>query len=176
MSGADRITTDLTTIHPRGRKTDASNLPVLCPNAIVLIRERAKRHPTFDIFRSSGNIFGPMRWLVHGNFTQSAIEAVRRHGHTVQTLDPMPVDPDELLKQAHQKQLDLMTTDKVLSHRLFENRQRFSRAIVYLQLSGGEVEQDDAIDRLFARYKSPKPGMLYTVTETRVKARQLPVS
>jgi hypothetical protein len=48
--------------------------------------------------------------------------------------------------------------------------------MVFLQLTGGEVEQDDAIDRLFARYKSPKPGMLYTVTENRVKVRQLPAS
>jgi hypothetical protein len=27
---------------------------------------------------------------------------------------------------------------------------------------------------LFARYKRLKPGMLYSVTETRVKVRQLP--
>jgi hypothetical protein len=45
---------------------------------------------------------------------------------------------------------------------------------VFLQLPGADVEQDDAIDRLFTRYKRLTPGRLYTVTETRVKVRQLP--
>jgi hypothetical protein len=45
---------------------------------------------------------------------------------------------------------------------------------VFLQLEGGDVEQDDAIDRLFARYKRLSPGRMYTVTGTRVKIRQLP--
>ena len=35
---------------------------------------------------------------------------------------------------------------------------------------------DHAIDRLFTRYKAPKPKRLYTVTENRVKVRQLPGS
>ena len=42
---------------------------------------------------------------------------------------------------------------------------------MYLQLEGGDVEQDDAIDRLFARYKRLTPGRLYTVTASRVKVR-----
>jgi hypothetical protein len=46
--------------------------------------------------------------------------------------------------------------------------------MVYLQLDGGDVEQDDAIDRLFKRYKRLSPGRLYTVTAARVKVRQLP--
>ena len=115
-----------------------------------------------------------MRWLAHGNLTPAAREAVVRHKHSVETLDPMPGDPDEVFKQAGQKQLDLITTDKTLAHRLFETKVKFSRSIVYLQLEGGDIEQDDAIDRLFARYKAPKPGMLYTVTGSRVKVRQLP--
>lgn len=115
-----------------------------------------------------------MRWLAHGNLTPAAREAVVRHKHSVETLDPMPTDTDDIFKQAAQKQLDLITTDKTLAHRLFETKQKFTRSIVYLQLEGGDIEQDDAIDRLFARYKAPKPGMLYTVTETRVKVRQLP--
>ena len=50
------------------------------------------------------------------------------------------------------------------------------RVVVYLQLEGGDVEQDDAIDRLFKRYKRLTPGRLYTVTGSRVKVRQLPTS
>ena len=50
----------------------------------------------------------------------------------------------------------------------------FGRSIVYLQLEGGDVEQDDAVDRLFERYKRLTPGRLYTVTGSRVKIRQLP--
>jgi hypothetical protein len=49
---------------------------------------------------------------------------------------------------------------------------RLDRAIVFLQLPGGEIEHDDAIDRLFDRYKRLRPGQLYTVTETRVKVQQ----
>jgi hypothetical protein len=52
--------------------------------------------------------------------------------------------------------------------------QAFGRSLVYLQLEGGDVEQDDAIDRLFDRYKRLTPGRLYTVTGSRVKIRQLP--
>jgi hypothetical protein len=45
---------------------------------------------------------------------------------------------------------------------------------MFLQWPGGAVEQDDAVDRLFTRYKRLTPERLYTVTETRVKVRQLP--
>lgn len=84
-------------------------------------------------------------------------------------------DPSELLKFAHQKQLDLMSTDSGLVHLPFEREGVvFGRSIVFLQLEGGEVEQDDAIERLFQRYKRLTPGRLYTVTGTRVKIRQLP--
>lgn len=119
-----------------------------------------------------------MRFLVHGNLTAAAKEAIVRHGHVVQTLADLEledsIEPAELIGIAQKKQLDLVTTDKSLAHNPIDTKQKFGRSIVYLQLAGGEVEQDDAIDRLFARYKSPKPGMLYTVTETRVKVRQLP--
>jgi hypothetical protein len=112
--------------------------------------------------------------MIHGNLSPAATDAVIRHKHSVHPLESAPVGLDELLKHAAMQQLDIITTDKYLAHRPLETKTRFNRAIVYLQLSGGDVEQDDAIDRLFARYKSPKPGMLYTVTETRVKVRQLP--
>ena len=121
----------------------------------------------------------PMRWLAHGNITPAALEAVARHGHAVQTTaELLPnvnvVDLDDLLIRAGKEQLDVLTNDKTFAALPFEGGSRFARAMVYLQLPGGDVEQDDAIDRLFARYKSPKPGMLYTVTESRVKVRQLP--
>jgi hypothetical protein len=120
-----------------------------------------------------------MRFLIHGSLTPAAVEAVQRHGHVPTPFHDVvaegeEVDADELLKRANQKQLDVLTTDKALATRLYDSKQKFGRSIVHLQLAGGEVEQDDAIDRLFARYKAPKPGMLYTVTETRVKVRQLP--
>ncbi len=115
-----------------------------------------------------------MRWLIYGNLTPAGASAIERHGHSIQALDSVPADMDALLTQANQKQLDVLTTDRLLAHRPLETRVKFGRSIVYLQLEGGDVEQDDAIDRLFARYKAPKPGMLYTVTETRVKVRQLP--
>ena len=96
-----------------------------------------------------------------------------RHGHTATPIDHSFDDSAELFKHAHQKQLDLITTDRSLVDHAGDLRKKFDRSIVYLQLAGGEIEQDDAIDRLFTRYKRLKPGMLYTVTETRVKIRQL---
>jgi predicted GTPase len=45
---------------------------------------------------------------------------------------------------------------------------------VLLDVPVGDLEQDDAIDRLFARYKRLTPGRLYIVTPGRVKVRQLP--
>ena len=39
---------------------------------------------------------------------------------------------------------------------------------------GGDIEQDDAVDRLFTRYKRLSPGRLYTITPSRVKILQLP--
>jgi hypothetical protein len=119
-----------------------------------------------------------MRWYVHGNLTPAAVAAIVRHGHTAQSAsdvfgDAAPAQAN-LLKELHARQLDLITADKSIVQQRFDTAQPFSRSIVFLQLTGGDVEQDDAIDRLFARYKSPKPGLLYTVTETRVKVRQLP--
>jgi hypothetical protein len=58
----------------------------------------------------------------------------------------------------------------------FSQGKSFRRSIVYLQLQGGEVELDDAVDRLFTRFKRLTSGRLYTVTATRVKVRQLPRS
>jgi len=118
-----------------------------------------------------------MRFLLHGNLTRAAADALVRHGHTASTLPDIPIettDLAELLKQAQTKQLDIVTADAALANAPFEHRLPFNRSIVFLQLEGGDVEQDDAIDRLFERYKRLTPGRLYTVTATRVKVRQLP--
>jgi hypothetical protein len=71
------------------------------------------------------------------------------------------------------KQLDVVTNDAEIARSASGLEKKIDRSIVYLQLAGGDVEQDDAIDRLFARYKRLSPKKLYTVTETRVKVRQM---
>jgi hypothetical protein len=115
-----------------------------------------------------------MRWLLHGPMSMSAVtEALRRHEHSVQSRGSAPQDLQELLKLAHQKQLDVLTTDGALIAAAAQSTAKFDRSIVYLQLEGGEVEQDDAIDRLFERYKRLTPGRIYTVTASRVKVRQM---
>ena len=119
-----------------------------------------------------------MRWLMHGNLTEAAAEALRRHGHAVQRPADIGlaegVSAAEIFEAAQVKQLELITGDAELSAAPFENAISFNRTLVYLQLEGGDVEQDDAIDRLFARYKRLSPGRMYTVTAARVKIRQLP--
>jgi hypothetical protein len=119
-----------------------------------------------------------MRWLVHGTLAPAVIDALVRHGHSAQSLADAQIAPDappiDLLKSAHAKQLDVITNDAALASVAVEQPIKFDRSLVYLQLEGGEVEQDDAIDRLFERYKRLTPGRLYTVTASRVKVRQLP--
>jgi hypothetical protein len=116
--------------------------------------------------------------LVHGNLSPAVAEALVRHGDQAQTpqMIELPADatPSDVLEMAHQKQLDVITNDPALANAPFESEIKFGRSLVFLQLAGGDVEQDDAVDRLFARYKRLAPGRLYTVTETRVKIRQLP--
>jgi hypothetical protein len=119
-----------------------------------------------------------MRWLVHGNLTQAAVDALVRHEHKAQTLADVELAPDaspeDVFKTATKRQLDLITTSPELAGAPFDAHVPFNRSLVFLQLEGGDVEQDDAIDRLFARYKRLSPGRLYTVTASRVKIRQLP--
>jgi hypothetical protein len=119
-----------------------------------------------------------MRWLLQGNLSSSVMEALKRHEHEVRdlgsvglTTEALPID---VLKAAKKEQMDLLTADPAMAQVAFDEKFWFNRSIVFLQLEGGEVEQDDAIDRLFARYKRLTPGRLYTVTGTRVKVRQLP--
>lgn len=118
-----------------------------------------------------------MRWLLHGSLTAAVAEALKRHGHHPQTLPEADVetdDPSDVLEAAHERQLDVITNDARLAAAPFERPGPFARSIVYLQLEGGDVEQDDAVDRLFERYKRLTPGRIYTVTGSRVKVRQLP--
>jgi hypothetical protein len=119
-----------------------------------------------------------MRWLLHGPMTSAVADALVRHGHTAQNMTelglPPASDPAVVLKTADAAQLDILTTDASLSSAVFQMDLWMKRSMVYLQLEGGDVEQDDAVDRLFERYSRLTPGRLYTVTGSRVKVRQLP--
>src|SRR5205823_6412708 len=117
-------------------------------------------------------------WLLHGNLNPAVGEALRRHGHEVRSSAEVNLtaeaSPSEVLHAAHKNQLDLITIDPAMANGLFAAPFAFDRSIVFLHVGEGDVEQDDAVDRLFARYKRLTPGRLYTVTGTRVKIRQLP--
>src|SRR4029078_6187962 len=103
-------------------------------------------------------------------------EALVRHGQKVESLDAPPEKSFDFVKEAQSKQLDILTNDSKFVNEIFNDNIFFNRSIVFLQLPGEAVEQDDAIDRLFERYKRLSPGRMYTVTESRVKIRQLPGS
>jgi hypothetical protein len=120
-----------------------------------------------------------MQWLLHGTVTEAAAEALRRHEHRTHAMSELSEphdDPRALLKAAQAKQWDVFTNDASLIAAVYDQEIWFNRSIVFLQLAGEDVEQDDAVDRLFQRYKRLSPGRLYTVTESRVKIRQLPGS
>ena len=115
-----------------------------------------------------------MRWLLHGPVDPSVPAALQRHGQKVQPGETSMMTPAAVLAFARREQLDVLTRDAALIDAAIDPEIGFARTLVYLQLPGGDVEQDDAVDRLFARYKRLGPGRLYTVTETRVKVRQMP--
>jgi predicted nuclease of predicted toxin-antitoxin system len=119
-----------------------------------------------------------MRFLLMGKVTPAVAAAIVRHGHSAATPESVGLaedsPKDEVLKAANKAQLDLVTADADLAEAAYVHDFYFQRTIVFLQLAGGDVEQDDAIDRLFGRYKRLTPKRLYTVTENRVKVRQLP--
>lgn len=119
-----------------------------------------------------------MRWIVHGTLTPAVADALRRRGDVVQKPTELGIEdgaPTQVwLEAAHKAQVDVMTNDAQLIAAPYEAGVSFGRSIVFLQLDGEDVEQDDAVDRLFARYPRLTPGRLYTVTGTRVKIRQLP--
>jgi hypothetical protein len=119
-----------------------------------------------------------MRWLLHGNLTSAAAEALRRHEQVAVAPSDIGLAPEalpvEIFEAARKAQLEIITADPNFAQAAFEARIRFKGTIVQLGVEGGDVEQDDAIDRLFERYKRLSPGRLYTVTPSRVKIRQLP--
>ena len=119
-----------------------------------------------------------MQWILHGQVTPAVAEALKRHGHIAHTLAELELPPEATIRDivwsANKRQWDILTTDAKLVHWIFDDHFPLKRSVVFLQLSGGDVEQDDGIDRLFARYKRLTPARLYTVTGSRVKIRQLP--
>ncbi len=119
-----------------------------------------------------------MQWLLHGTLTSAVAEAMVRHEHKVHKPEELGLPAEailpEVLKAAEDRQWDIISNDPSMARDIFEAQLRFSRTIVFLQLQGGDVEQDDAVDRLFDRYRRLSPRRLYTVTESRVKVRQLP--
>jgi hypothetical protein len=119
-----------------------------------------------------------MRWVLIGNLAPAVSEALVRHEQKPFAFAELGVaegaSPREILKAAQSKQFDVFTADDALVNAIFDEKIWFNRVVVYLQLEGGDVEQDDAVDRLFQRYKRLTPGRLYTVTGSRVKVRQLP--
>jgi hypothetical protein len=121
-----------------------------------------------------------MRWLFHGNLTPAAAEALKRHKQETRSPAEIGLSPDapasELFAAARKGQLEVITADSSLANAPFEEDLRFGRTVVFLNVQGADVEQDDAIDRLFTRYKRLAPGRLYTITGSRVKIRQLPGS
>jgi hypothetical protein len=119
-----------------------------------------------------------MRFLLHGQITSAVAEALKRHEHSVHLAPeadlPETAPAADVLRAAAGKQWDIVTADPAIARAPFEEPTPFNRIIVFLQLAGGDVEQDDAIDRLFTRFKRLTPGRIYTVTESRAKVRQLP--
>jgi predicted nuclease of predicted toxin-antitoxin system len=119
-----------------------------------------------------------MRFLLIGNLTPAVAAAIVRHGHVAATPESIGLtdnsSKDEVLKAATKAQVEIVTADPDLAEAPYALDRHFPRTIIFLQLAGGDVEQDDAIDRLFGRYKRLTPKRLYTVTENRVKVRQLP--
>ena len=121
-----------------------------------------------------------MRFLLIGQPppTPAVAEALARHEHQAVIPDSIGLTHDspreEIIKAAEKAQLDILTADPDLVEAPYQHEIWFKRTIVFLQLEGGDVEQDDAVDRLFERYKRLNPRRVYTVTGTRVKIRQLP--
>ena len=118
-----------------------------------------------------------MRWLVHGSLTEAASEALKRHRQEVRRPADIGLAPDatpaQVLEAARKAQLEIISDDELLARALLDSQARFGRSMVLLNVESGDIEQDDAIDRLFARYKRLSPARLYTVTGSRVKVRQV---
>ena len=125
------------------------------------------------VCRRIARYYPVMRWLLHGQISASVAEALRRHEQSAMVAQA-DLTADQVFESARKQQLEVMTADATLTDSLFTHDAQFSRLIVHLNVEPGDVEQDDAVDRLFARYRRLTPGRLYTVTASRVKVRQLP--
>jgi hypothetical protein len=108
-----------------------------------------------------------MQWLLHGDVAEQVAQALAARGDKVHRPENSVVD--DILETARKNQWDLITTDAALAHSLSSGKFKFARSVVHLQ-----AKQDEAIERLFVRFKRLTPGRLYTVTGSRVKVRQLP--
>ena len=119
-----------------------------------------------------------MKWLLHGKLTPVVADALKRHEQDVPEAALLGIaegqDAAQVLELARKHQCEIITADAAMAQAPYELDLWFSRSMVYLQCPPGEEEQDDAIDRLFERYKRLTPGRLYTVTGSKVKVRQLP--
>lgn len=119
-----------------------------------------------------------MQWYVDSTLTPAVDEALRRHGHVAHRLPALGLGEgaaiEDVVLAAREKQWDIITAKDALVQWIYDHDFWTQRSVVYLQLEGADVEQDDAVDRLFTRYKRLTSARLYTVTEKRVKVRQLP--
>ena len=109
-----------------------------------------------------------MQWLIHGNVSEEIAAALTTRGDVIHRAEASAAE--EFLEIAHKNQWDLITTDTAMIHLALSGTVKFKRSIVHLQAS-----QEAAIDRLFERFKRLTPLRLYTVTNARVKVRQLPI-
>jgi hypothetical protein len=126
-----------------------------------------------------------MRFLIHGAVRPEAAAALAQRGHVCQSLPELLADADVpadaardpavLLPFIENKQWHVLTTDATLIRDVYERKISFGGILVLLlDDQDGPQNQDQAVGRLFDRYKRLTPGRLYTVTPNRVKIRQLP--
>lgn len=118
-----------------------------------------------------------MRFLLHATEHPTLIDSLQKAGHRV--VGPADIglsddaDPSAIIKAAHVAQLDVVTIDRDFAQFARTQPVKLDRSMIYFQLTGGELEYADAVERLFTRFKRLKPGHLYTVTETQVKTQQM---
>ena len=66
-----------------------------------------------------------MRWLIHGNVTPAAVEAMKRHEQKALSAADAQIAPDalfeDLLRGASKAQLEVLTTDSALVDAIFES-------------------------------------------------------
>ena len=108
-------------------------------------------------------------------------EVLRELGHQAQRYADAGIDPAmtprQLLAAARTRQLELIVAGRETIEAMLPgsgDKQTFGRVLV--QLPGKPEEQEEAIARLFFRFKRLTPGRLYTATPDHAKARQLPIS